>query len=221
MKLTVIYEDNALLIIDKPAGVLTHPVHNRHQATIREAVLDYYRSQNCRAGFHPLHRLDRQTSGILVVAKLPAVQAILHHRQTRAMHRTYLALVDGSPRPFSGVVDQPIGRKPGSIIERQVTPDGQTARTRWRTIRRFTGATLIAVRIFSGRTHQIRVHCHWLGHPVLGDTLYGTDRTSPASRPMLHAAGLSMRHPVTGRVINLRSPLPPDFRRIINLLERP
>lgn len=212
---TVAYEDEDFLVIDKPAGMLTHATAAERTHTLMHAVQAYLNDTRAETRPHPVHRLDRGTSGLLVVALSAAAQHDFMQRSFAALHRTYLAVVTGRfPAPF-GDIRLPIARKPGSIIEREVSLDhGQAARTYLRCLAATPAASLLQVRLVTGRTHQIRVHLAHLGYPLLGDDLYGGSRTL-IDRQALHAAALSFPHPYTGNMIRVTAPLPPDMQALV------
>ena len=163
-----------------------------------------------------MQRLDRGTSGLMVVAKHPHAQERLKRQlHTPDFRRVYLAVCDGVPEPPEGVIDAPLGRAPGSLIARRVDPAGQEAVTRYRVLRAGQGRALVELELDTGRTHQIRVHMAHIGHPLTGDFLYGTEAHSLISRPALHSAKLSLLHPVTGEPMAWEQPLPEDMKRLI------
>lgn len=222
LDLKIVYEDDYVLIIDKPAGLLVHPTSQSTDPTLANGVVDYYRRCNCAYGFHPIHRLDKNTSGLIAIAKYPHIQHGLLSSSGKLLRRTYLAIVTGCPEPPQGRIHAPIARKPGSIIERIVSPDGQEALTNYQVIIPGQEASLVEAELDTGRTHQIRVHFSYKGHPLLGDDLYG-GATNLINRQALHAAALSFPHPINGHIVNLTSPLPPDMAcalRLVNLLAK-
>lgn len=208
--LDIRYEDDALLIVNKPAGMLVHPTGGKHSQTLANAVLFHYETCGEKHAFHPVHRLDRQTSGLLLIAKEPHMQHLLSAHGTMGMERIYLAAIEGALPEPCGTIDLPIARRPGSIIERMVSPSGQAAVTHYATLFAADGRSLLALRLFTGRTHQIRVHLAHLGFPLLGDDLYGA-RTEHIRRQALHAHRLHLRHPLDGKTLTIEAPLPPDM----------
>lgn len=214
LPLTICFEDDHLLVADKPAGLLVHPASGPPEPTLANAVVHHLRACGKTGAFHPVHRLDRNTSGLILVAKNPYIQHLLFADGGKGVDRSYLALVTGRPEPPAGVIDAPIGRHPHSIIERIVRADGQAAATRYETAAAAGPHSLVALRLLSGRTHQIRVHLAYIGHPILGDDLYGGSRDLIA-RPALHAAGLAFMHPVSGERVSLASHLPPDMAGVL------
>ena len=186
--------------------------HIKYKSKMKE----YYKKAGIAADVHPVQRLDKGTSGLLVVAKHPHAQEQLKGQlHTPAFRRIYLAVCEGIPRPPEGCIDAPIGRVPGSLMARQVDPAGQPASTRYRVLRTGQGRALVELELDTGRTHQIRVHMAHIGHPLTGDFLYGTEDHSLISRPALHSARLSLRHPVTGEPMAWEQPLPEDMARLV------
>ncbi len=214
LPLAIRYEDDHLLVADKPAGLLVHPASGPPEPTLANAVVHHLRAGGQSGAFHPVHRLDRNTSGLILIAKNPYIQHLLFKGGGKAVDRTYLALVTGHPQPPAGLIDAPIGRHPGSIVERIVRPDGQAAQTSYQTVAAAGPHSLLSLRLHTGRTHQIRVHLDHIGHPILGDDLYGGS-TALIGRPALHAAALAFTHPATGQRLNLTSPLPEDMARLL------
>lgn len=217
LPLTVIFEDRHLLVVDKPAGLLSHPTTDPTRLSLANVVVGHLRAQNHESGFHPVHRLDRNTSGLLLIAKNPHLQHLFSSNQGINIKRAYLAVVRGIPSPTSGTIDAPIGRNPNSIIERLVRPDGQEAITCYETVRTLGGNSILKLRLLTGRTHQIRVHLAYIGHPILGDDLYGGP-TDLIERQALHAAELAFIHPLTGEKVELFSPLPEDIDHLLSAL---
>ena len=210
---TVAYEDEHLLVVDKPAGVVVHPARGHHSGTLAQAL-----SGRAAGGEDPwragiVHRLDRDTSGLLVVAKSDevhrALKALLAQRRLR---REYLTLVSGRPEARSGTIDAPIGRARRDRVLMSIdTDEPREARTHFEIERLLPAATLLRVLLETGRTHQIRVHMAAIGHPVCGDTQYGVAGEYGLRRQFLHAARLAFAHPVTGVEVDCRSPLPGDL----------
>ncbi|WP_371381432.1 RluA family pseudouridine synthase [Sporomusa aerivorans] len=216
LPLAIAYEDDWLLVADKPTGMLVHPAAGQHSGTLANAIMHYYHQQSYSCGFHPVNRLDRNTSGLVLIAKRPDIQHWLNQNQN-SITKEYLAIVSGTPAPANGQIDAPIGRKPNSIIEREVRPDGQQAITHYRILTSFGQASLLEVLLKTGRTHQIRVHFCYIGCPLLGDDLYGGPVTL-ITRQALHAAKLSLPHPVSGQVLTVTSPLPADLVNVLSTL---
>lgn len=212
LPLSIVYEDNDLLIIDKPAGQLVHPTTREAHGTVANAVLGLYAARGTALDFHPCHRLDRNTTGLLLIAKRPEVQHQI--ARTNTLERIYLALIEGAITPASGTIDAPIARALPSIILRHVAPDGKPARTHYKTERTNGHLSLLCLRLETGRTHQIRVHLAHLGHPLLGDDLYGGS-TALITRHALHSAQLTLAHPRTRETLTVTAPLPADMAGIV------
>jgi 23S rRNA pseudouridine1911/1915/1917 synthase len=209
----VAYEDEHLVVVDKPAGVVVHPARGHWHGTLAQALEGRAAGGEdaFRAGI--VHRLDRDTSGLLVVAKSDAVHTALKEAlQRREIVREYLALVEGRPPARSGTIDAPIGRDRRARTRHSTdTDEPREAVTQFTLERALPRATLLRVRLQTGRTHQIRVHLQAIGHPVCGDPEYGTAGLYGLQRQFLHAEHLAFTHPVTGRTVDAHSPLPADL----------
>ena len=220
MPLKIVHEDAALIVIDKPAGLVMHPGAGQPDRTLLNALLAHAPALAGvpRAGI--VHRLDKDTSGLLVVAKTVEAQTdLVRQLADRSMRRVYTALVQGDP-PASGTIDAPVGRDIRARTRMAVTNRGKPARTSYRVLERFGRAALVECRLETGRTHQIRVHFQHIRHPLVGDTVYrrGTRHGLSFPRQALHAAELSLRHPASGEEMTWRSPLPRDFKRLVDQL---
>jgi 23S rRNA pseudouridine1911/1915/1917 synthase len=207
------YEDEHLLVVDKPAGVVVHPGPGHERGTLVQAL-----EGRVAGGEDPerpgvVHRLDRDTSGLLLLARTEPVHAALQAMlAARGITREYLALVDGRPAARSGTIDAPLGRD--RRVRTRISTDTDEPRaaiTHFETVEARPGATLLRVRLQTGRTHQIRAHLRAIGHPVLGDPVYGVTGRLGLQRQFLHAERLALRHPVTGSGLDVRSPLPDDL----------
>lgn len=215
----VAYEDDHLIVVDKPAGVVVHPARGHRHGTLAQALAGRIAGggEDWRAGI--VHRLDRDTSGLLVVAKSDAVhRALKAALAARTMRREYLALVEGRPPARSGTIEAPIGRDRRVRTRMSVDSDANAPRpaiTHFEIDRSLPQATLLRVRLQSGRTHQIRVHMQAIGHPVCGDPDYGTAGLYGLRRQFLHAARLSFEHPVTGAPVDALSALPEDLAQVL------
>jgi 23S rRNA pseudouridine1911/1915/1917 synthase len=220
IEFAVLYEDPHLAVVDKPAGVVTHPGAGRTGPTLAAGVL--YRWPRVRGvgeegRWGIVHRLDRDTSGAMVVAldadSLAGLQAALRRRE---VHRTYFALVHGAPSTPTGTIDAPLGPDPRRRGRRRVLTSGRQARTHYRVMDSSSGFSLLEVTLESGRTHQIRVHLAAVGLPVAGDRVYG--KASGAPRTFLHAASLAFDHPITGEAVEVDCPLPADLASVLSEL---
>lgn len=217
LPLNIAYEDADLLVLNKPAGMLVHPSTKMEHTTLANAVLYYYQQQQLDLDYHPVHRLDRNTSGLILIAKHPYIQHYLCHESIKSLNRFYRAVITGVMPTVDGIINAPIGRSPDSIIRRVVTPDGQTAITKYTTIADYGSASLLDIELLTGRTHQIRAHFAAVGHPLLGDDLYGGS-TELINRQALHAAKLIFRHPVSGETITITADLPSDIKHLLTHL---
>ena len=206
--LTIIYEDAHLLAVDKPAGMLIHPSHSKLIGTLANYVLGYYKRTGQSCAFHPLTRLDRDTFGIVLLAKNAHIHTLL---QASPVRKTYHALVVGGPEADSGIIDAPIARKPLPSLLREVRPDGKPSVTEYRVLERIQKLCKLALRPVTGRTHQLRLHCAYMGFPILGDPQYGTMESQALSESLgfhhqlLCAKSLEFQHPVTGETLTLES----------------
>jgi 23S rRNA pseudouridine1911/1915/1917 synthase len=210
----VAYEDDDLLIVDKPAGVVVHPARGHASGTLAQALAGRSGGGEDPARAGIVHRLDRDTSGLLVVAKNEAThRALKSLLASRQLRREYLVLVDGRVPARTGTIDAPIGRHPRDRLRMSIESDRpRAARTHFEIESLLPGATLLKVVLETGRTHQIRVHLASIGHPVSGDPLYGAAGRYGLRRQFLHAHRLTFDHPVSGRRVDVRSPLPEDLR---------
>jgi 23S rRNA pseudouridine1911/1915/1917 synthase len=223
--LDIIYEDESLLVVNKPAGMVVHPALGHPSGTLVNAVLAH-----CpqvaevggldRAGI--VHRLDKDTSGLILIAKDDAVRAALQRQfKRRQVVKTYLALVEGPMYPREGVIEAPVGRDKRQRKKMAVVRSGRQARTMYRAVEYFDDHTLLEVRPHTGRTHQVRVHLAWLGYPVVGDAVYGHRRQRLLRRRhFLHAARLHFTHPATGEEVEFEAPLPPELSTVLKRLRR-
>lgn len=208
----IAYQDEDLLAVNKAAGVAVHPGPGHHADTLGNFLTYYYKKQGVPFVYRPVHRLDRNTSGLMVVARNAHVQELLKHQlHTGAFQRIYLAVCAGVPQRDEGVIDMPIGRAEGSILMRRVRADGDRAVTHYKLLSTNGQRSLIQLRLETGRTHQIRVHMAWLGHPLIGDFLYGREQPELISRTALHSFRLNLIQPLTGQPVELTAALPEDM----------
>lgn len=225
IELSIIYEDDDLLVIDKAPGMVVHPAPGHSEGTIVNAILHHCSDLGKIGGkIRPgiVHRLDKDTSGLLVIAKNDtAHQHLALQFKARTLHKEYLAIVHGNMERSSGVISLPIGRHPADRKKMSVISSrGRTAETLWSVKERFGNADLLSVTLKTGRTHQIRVHCAAVGHPIIGDTIYcSRNKTITADRQMLHAWKLRFVHPLTGESMSLEARVPKDMNHLIETLE--
>ncbi|MED1872536.1 RluA family pseudouridine synthase [Brevibacillus borstelensis] len=211
MDLNIRYEDEDILVIAKPAGLVVHPTGNHSSHTLANGVAHYWQERGEQRKFRPVNRLDKDTSGLMIVAKNQwAHEQFSRLQKERQLHRYYIAIVEGACDETEGVIDEPIGLRDDSIIAREVRADGQQAVTRFRVRQRGAGMSLVELKLETGRTHQIRVHMSHLGYPLAGDDMYGGSRAH-IGRQALHAARLHFAHPRTGQEMEWTEPLPEDM----------
>ncbi|WP_150275194.1 RluA family pseudouridine synthase [Paenibacillus tepidiphilus] len=237
----ILYEDEHLLAVNKAAGVIVHPTHGHYTDTLANGVVHYWAAKGERYRFRPVHRLDQETSGVLVIAKNPySHQHISEQMIAGTVDKRYAAFVHGTPPALRGDIDGPIDRDPAEPHRRIVTPDGYPSLTRYEVKAQYPGASLVELKLESGRTHQIRVHMGSVGCPLIGDSmyrhpLYSKAQPTPAEqaqlaevaaldaaipRQALHAVRLSFRHPISRMEMVLEAPLPPDMALLQRVLEQ-
>lgn len=224
LPLAVVYEDGDIVVVDKPAGLVVHPAPGHAQDTLVNALLARYPDLSVGDSIRPgiVHRLDRYTSGLIVIARHDAAyQALAAQMKERTMLKAYLALVDGHMPQREGLIEAPIGRHPRERQQMAVVSRGRPARTRYRVLEEWGPYTLVEARLETGRTHQIRVHFAFSGHPVLGDPQYGRRAgVLGLTRQFLHAYRLGLRLPSSGEYREFESPLPPDLADVLEKLRR-
>ena len=215
--LTVLFEDAHFLAVDKPAGMLIHPSRATMTGTLANRVLAYYQKTCQSCAFHPITRLDRDTFGVVLLAKNAHVHALMNHLHTAGkLQKTYHALVWGGPEGEQGQIDAPIDRRPLPSLLRYVNQNGKPSLTRYRVLRRWERCSLLALQPITGRTHQLRVHCMHMGFPILGDPQYNTPKSAVFSaslglqHQLLCAKQLDFAHPVTGQQMQIRSAMDPE-----------
>lgn len=214
--INIVYEDEYIAIVDKPAGMPVHPSQGNYNNTLANTMLYHFNKNNQAIAFRPLSRLDKGTSGLLAISK----NAYVHNILTNNMHagsvkRRYKAIICGHITPKNGIIELPIARKEGSILEREVNPYGKNAVTLYTTIQKTKEYSLLDIELKTGRTHQIRVHLSHLGHPLVGDWLYGTEYKTIA-RPALHSYQLNITHPINGNSMQFNSELPEDMAAFLH-----
>ena len=224
--LDVVYEDGDVIVVNKPSGLVVHPAPGHPDGTLVNALLHHCGSSLSGVGgaLRPgiVHRIDRDTSGLIIAAKNDmAHQSLAAQLADHTLARTYECIVTGNLREDSGTVDAPIARDSRDRKRMAVVSGGRRAVTHWEVIARYPGYTHIRCRLETGRTHQIRVHMAYLGHPILGDTVYGAKKPVPGlTGQCLHAVALRFLHPRTGEAVSLSCPLPEEFTAILRRIDR-
>lgn len=216
LPLDIIYEDEDLLVLNKPAGMPIHPSLNNYTNSMANALAYYFQSQGKPFIFRCCNRLDRDTSGLTIVSKHLVSGSILSDMtKYREVHREYLAIARGSVTPSEGTIQAPLGRKEGTIIERTVDWEhGEDAVTHYKVVKEANGHSLVSLRLETGRTHQIRIHMKYLGYPLIGDYLYNPDMEY-MTRQALHSHHMEFTHPIIGAHMSFTAPLPEDMARVM------
>ena len=223
--LDVVYEDDDVIVVNKPTGLVVHPAPGHPDGTLVNALLHHCGNSLSGIGGEKrpgiVHRIDRDTSGLIIAAKNDAAHLALSAQlKDHSLSRTYECLVTGNMKQDSGTVDAPIGRSSADRKKMAVVPTGRRAVTHWEVVARYPGVTHLRCRLETGRTHQIRVHMAYIGHPILGDTVYGAKKPVPGlTGQCLHATGLRFIHPRTGEPVELHCPLPPEFTAMLQKLQ--
>ena len=223
--LDVVYEDDDVIVVNKPTGLVVHPAPGHPDGTLVNALLHHCGDSLSGIGGEKrpgiVHRIDRDTSGLIIAAKNDAAHLALSAQlKDHSLSRTYECLVTGNMKQDSGTVDAPIGRSSADRKKMAVVPTGRRAVTHWEVVARYPGVTHLRCRLETGRTHQIRVHMAYIGHPILGDTAYGAKKPVPGlTGQCLHATGLRFIHPRTGEPVELHCPLPPEFTAMLQKLQ--
>ena len=215
MNLNIVYEDEWMLVVNKPAGCPIHPSRLHFEDSLSNGIKYYFNSINLNKKIRPVNRLDLHTSGLVIFAKCEYIQEQFSIQMTNNLFKKeYLCLVDGLFKERSGTIDLPISRKQGSIIERTINENGKKSVTHYEVLKEFDNYSLVHCKLETGRTHQIRVHIQAIGHPILGDTLYGKC-TNLINRQALHSYKIQCIHPVTGKKLNFVADLPSDMKQLI------
>ena len=223
--LDVVYEDDDVIVVNKPTGLVVHPAPGHPDGTLVNALLHHCGDSLSGIGGEKrpgiVHRIYRDTSGLIIAAKNDAAHLALSAQlKDHSLSRTYECLVTGNMKQDSGTVDAPIGRSSADRKKMAVVPTGRRAVTHWEVVARYPGVTHLRCRLETGRTHQIRVHMAYIGHPILGDTVYGAKKPVPGlTGQCLHATGLRFVHPRTGEPVELHCPLPPEFTAMLQKLQ--
>ena len=222
--LDIVYQDDDMAVINKPAGMVTHPAPGSPDGTLVNALLYHLKDLSgingvLRPGI--VHRLDKNTTGLIMVAKNDAAHLALSNQiAEKSAKRFYRALVDGNIKEDGGVIDAPIARNPADRKKMAVVEGGDPARTMYKVLERFGMYTYVDYELFTGRTHQIRVHSAYIRHPIVGDETYGGSDRFGVHRQLLHAYRLCVTQPVTGEPLEFTAPIPEDFERVLGLLEK-
>lgn len=223
--LDILYEDMDLIVVNKPQGMVVHPAPGNYTGTLVNALLFHCNDLSGINGVNRpgiVHRIDKDTSGVLVVAKNDnSHKALAKQLKEHSMTRVYVALVEGIIKQDEGIVDAPLARHPVERIKIAVVKNGRRAVTHYRVLERFNSNTLVECKLETGRTHQIRVHMAYIGHPLVGDPVYGFKKQKfNLNGQLLHAKKLGFIHPTTGKYIEFESEIPIDFTKIINILKK-
>jgi len=215
MNLNIIYEDEWMVVVNKPAGCPIHPSRLHFEDSLSNGIKYYFDSINLNKKIRPVNRLDLNTSGLVIFAKCEYIQEQFSKQMANNLFKKeYLCLVDGLFKEKNGTIDLPISRKHGSIIERTINKNGKKSITHYEVLKEFDNYSLVYCKLETGRTHQIRVHMQAIGHPILGDTLYGKC-TDLINRQALHSYKIQCIHPVTGKKLNFKADLPSDMKQLI------
>ncbi len=221
--LKVLYEDDFILVVDKPGGIESHPCMANHESTLANIIMYYWAQRGEYHNYHIVNRLDKGTSGISVIAKNPFSHGNLSNQmQNNIFKKYYMAFVHGEFDNKSGFIDLPIGRANDGIIKREVRPDGRQAKTFYDVILKGNGYSLLKVFLETGRTHQIRVHFSYMNHPLIGDWLYGDgdNERHLIKRPALHTKTVEFLHPATKEKMIFDTNFPPEMQNILKLCEK-
>ncbi len=224
MNLNIIFEDDGLIIINKPAGIPIHPSILHFDNSLSNGVAYYFQKNNIKRKIRPVNRLDKDTSGIVIFAKNEYIQeCLIKQMKSKKFNKEYLAILEGSLEKKSGTINAPISRKENSIIEREVNSNGYISITHFKLIKNFSAFnkdfSFVKFKLETGRTHQIRVHSKHINHPILGDSLYG-NKSSLISRQALHAYKISFIHPITNINLEFEIELPQDMKDILEQKEQ-
>lgn len=216
MELDIIFENEAMLIVNKPAGIPVHPSMAHFTDSLSNGIRHHFEKNHIETKIRPVNRLDKDTSGLVLFAKNEYIQeSLIRQMENHTFQKKYLAILSGTLNDTqkNGTIHANIARKEGSIIEREINPKGQKAITHYRLIQNYANCCLVEFQLETGRTHQIRVHCKHIGHPILGDSLYGTT-SEHIARQALHSYKISFLHPVSMQPMEFEIPLPKDMKKI-------
>ena len=221
--LDIVYEDDDVIVVNKPQGMVVHPAPGHPDHTLVNALLYHSPLSTINGEFRPgiVHRIDKDTSGLLMVAKNDmAHRSLAAQLKAKTNEREYVALVHGVIKEDRGTIDAPLGRSPKDRKKQAVVADGRHAVTHFKVLKRYQHYTLVSCRLATGRTHQIRVHMKYIGHPLAGDPLYGPRKTLPGNGQYLHARLLGFKHPRTGKQLTFTAPLPSYFQKMLDKLDK-
>ncbi|WP_267202382.1 RluA family pseudouridine synthase [Limosilactobacillus kribbianus] len=221
--LDIVYEDDDVIVVNKPQGMVVHPAPGHPDHTLVNALLYHSPLSTINGEFRPgiVHRIDKDTSGLLMVAKNDmAHRSLAAQLKAKTNEREYVALVHGVIKEDAGTIDAPLGRSPKDRKKQAVVADGRHAVTHFKVLKRYSHYTLVSCRLETGRTHQIRVHMKYIGHPLAGDPLYGPRKTLPGKGQYLHARLLGFKHPRTGKQLTFTAPLPAYFQQMLDKLDK-
>lgn len=217
IELSIVYEDEYLLIVNKPAHLPVHPSCNYYENSLSNGVKYYFNSINLQRKIRPINRLDKDTSGLVLFAKHEYIQeALVKQMKSNTFNKEYIAILVGNLQEKSGTITAPISRKDNSIMEREISQNGDIAISHFELIKNFENYAEVKYTLETGRTHQLRVHSKYIGHPILGDTLYGT-KSDLIDRQALHAYKVSFIHPISKKLLTLQAPLPKDIENLIKI----
>lgn len=217
----ILFEDDCLIVLNKQPGIVVHPTSSHQSGTIANAIMFHLNKQGVSKKVRPVSRLDRDTSGIIIFAKNQFVQeALIRQMNDKTFAKEYIGVVHGIVQEAEGVIDLPIDRKPGSIMERHISETGYPSITHYRLIECFDNASYMSFTLKTGRTHQIRVHCQAIGHSLLGDTLYSDIKTELINRQALHSSYVKFKHPYTNDFMELTAPIPGDINQLLEILRK-
>lgn len=218
----IIYEDESLIAVNKQPGIVVHPTSSHLTGTIANGVMYHFKQQGIHKKIRPVSRLDRDTTGVIIFAKNQFVQeALIKQMNDKSFEKEYIGVVHGNMEENKGTIDLPIERKPGSIMLRHTSPTGSPSMTHYEVLEQFHNASFLKFILETGRTHQIRVHCQAIGHPLIGDTLYPGDYTTDhISRQALHSRKVSFTHPTLKNSLIIEAPIPPDINKLLEILKK-
>lgn len=220
MNLNIVAEDNAYIVLNKPAGIAIHPSCRHYKTSLSNGVKYYFQTIGLNKKIRPINRLDKDTSGLVIFAKNEYVQECLTQQmKNHSFQKWYIALLDGFLKEKQGTISAPIARKPNSIIERCISPDGDKAITHYKVLKEFENYSLVEFLLGTGRTHQIRVHSQYIDHPIVGDTLYGKI-SELIQRQALHAYKIQFVHPISNKLHFYELDFPDDIKNIITSKSR-